>query len=63
MLNRLVGVLYALAIGWLVLMWWVFGGVSDTQYQGTTLLFGILLFGLPPLVLLILIRFVTAGRL
>ena len=59
MLNRFVAVLYALAIGWLVLMWFAAGGASDNeQYKLTGLM-----LGLPPLVLLALIRFVTAGRL
>lgn len=59
MLNRLVGVLYVLAAGWLVLMWFAAGGTSDNaQFKITALV-----LGLPPLVLLALVRFVTAGRL
>lgn len=57
MTNRLVGVLYVLFAAWAVFLIW---GMlqSGPQYLATALI-----FGLPPLVILMLIRFVSVGRL
>jgi uncharacterized membrane-anchored protein len=52
--QRALIVAYALAIGWAVLMWFFVGGISYLPSA--------MILGLPPLVLLLLIRFVIAGR-
>lgn len=54
MANRALIVAYVAAIGWAVLMWFFVGGINYLPSA--------MILGLPPLALLLLVRFIVAGR-